>query len=301
LHIRNTENIVLTNVKIAGKLQPTHPPMMPPEEKEQEGTASIAPRRSGMWSNPANWETGRDGARLKWAADDANRLPDDKKDVRILIGKSRVVEDGVRVTLDRDIEGDFEVRIYEQSTFVIPDDVKFKIAGALIVDRTNSVARQLGGNVEITRNLDIDTTTGHYRIIGGTLQCGKLSLNEGAFIVDDRWDDIEKITVMGEYRTGDGDGNTITKFVANRKGVTPIECVDLNLDAYTGENLIVDIMEYDFEKRGDIVLFCYSGKRNGKFDGGPENPKPQVLIMGGKADLVYDDAAKTVKLTNFSR
>ena len=301
LHLRNTENIVLTNVKIAGKLLPTHPPMMPPEEKEQEGTASIAPRRSGMWGNAANWETGRDGARLKWAADDANRLPDDKKDERILIGKSRVVEDGIRLTLDRDIEGDFEVRIYEQSTFVIPDDVKFKINGALIVDRTNSVTRQLGGDVEIAGNLDIDTTTGHYRIIGGSLQCGKLSLNEGAFIVDDRWDSIKKITVKGEYRTGDGDGNTITKFVANGKGVTPVECQDLNLDAYAGENLIVDVMEYEFEKRGDLVLFSYSGTRNGKFDGGPENPKPQVLIMGGKADLVYDDAAKKVKLTNFSR
>ena len=301
MHLRNTENVVLTNVKIAGKIQPTNPPMMPPEEKEQEGTASIAPRRSGMWSDPANWETGRDGVRLKWAADEANRLPDDKTDERILIGKSRVVEDGVRVTLDRDIEGEFEVRIYEQSTLVIPDDLKFKINGPLIVDRTNSVARQLGGDVEIERNLDIDTTTGHYRIIGGSLKCGKLSLNEGAFIVDDRWDDIKKITVTGEYRTGDGDGNTITKFVANNKGVTPIECRDLNLNAYAGENLIVDIMEYDFEKRGDMVLFSYSGKRNGKFDGGPENPKPQVLVMGGKADLVYDDAAKNVKLTNLSR
>jgi len=83
--------------------------------------------------------------------------------------------------------------------------------------------------------------------------------------------------------------------------VPPIECVDLNLDAYAGQSLIVDILEYDFEKRGDMVLFSYSGKRNGKFDGGPENPKDQVLIMGGKADLVYDDDAKTVKLTNFSR
>jgi len=301
LHLRNTENIVLDNVVVAGELQPAHPPMMAPEEEEQEGTASIAPRRSGKWSNPSNWETGRDGARLKWTAEDAHRLPDDQKDERILIGKSRAVQHGVRVTLDRDIEGEFEVRIYEESTLVIPDGVRLKIKGPLIVDRTNSVTRQLGGDVEIAGNLDIDTTTGHYRIIGGSLKCGTLSLNEGAFLVDDRWDGIEKITVAGEYRTGDGDGNTVTKFVANSQGVTPVECVDLNLDAYAGESLIVDIMEYDSEERGDLVLFSYSGKRNGEFNGGPENPKPQVLIMGGKADLVYDDAAKQVKLTNFRR
>ena len=300
MHIRNAENVVLTNVRIAGKIQPTNPPMMPPEEKEQEGTASIAPRRSGMWSDPANWETGRDGARLKWAAETANRLPDDKIDERVLIGKSRVVEDGVRVTLDRDIEGEFEIRIYEESTLIIPDHFTLKIKGPIIVDRTNSMVRQLGSHVVIDGNLDIDAVIGgQYRIMGGSLQCGKLSLNEGAFIVDDRGDDIEKITVAGEYRTGDGDGNTVTKFVANRKGVTPVKCRDLNLDAYAGENLIVDITEYDSEKRGDLVLFSYSGNRNGKFDGGPENPKPQVLIMGGKAELVYDDAAKNVKLTNF--
>jgi len=160
MHLRNTENIVLENVVIAGKLQPTNPPMMAPEEKEQEGTASIAPRRSGMWSNVANWETGRDGARLKWAADDANRLPDDKKDERILIGKSRVVEDGVRVTLDRDIEGEFEVRIYEESTLIIPDHFTLKIKGPIIVDRTNSMVRQLGSHVVIDGNLDIDAVIG---------------------------------------------------------------------------------------------------------------------------------------------
>jgi len=206
------------------------------------------------------------------------------------------------LTLDCDIDGQFEVRVYEESTFIIADHFTFKIKGPLIVDRTYSVVRQIGTHVIIDGNLDIDAAIGgKYVITGGSLSCGTLSLNEGAFIVDDYQDRIDSITVTGEYRTGDGEGNTVTKFVANSKGVTPVECVDLNLDAYAGENLIVDIMEYDLEKRGDLVLFSYSGKRNGKFDGGPDNPNPQVLIMGGKADLVYDDAAKKIKLTNFRR
>jgi len=300
MHLRNAKNVVLTNVVIAGKLQPTTPPMMAPEKKELEGTASIAPRRSGMWSKASNWETGRDGARLKWAADFADRLPNDKIDKRVLIGKSRVVENGVRLTLDRDIEGEFEVRVYEQSTFVIPDHFTFKIKGPLIVDRTNSMARQLGSHVVIDRNLDIDAAVGgQYVITGGSLQVGKLSLNEGAFIINDYRGKIEFIKVNGEYRTGDGEGNTVTKFVAHKDGVTPVQCQDLNLDAYTGEFLVVDISAYDSAKNGDLVLFSYRGVRNGEFDGGPENPKPQVTIIGGKADLVYDDAAKKIKLTNF--
>ena len=300
MHIRNAENVVLTNVRIAGKIQPTNPPMMPPEEKEQEGTASIAPRRSGMWSDPANWETGRDGARLKWAAETANRLPDDKIDERILIGKSRVVEDGVRITLDRDIEGEFEVRIYEESTFVIPDRFTFKIKGPFIVDRTKSVARQLGGALDIAKNLDIDTETGQYVITGGSISVGDaLSLNEGAFIVDDSRAKITSITVADEFRTGDGDGDTTTKFVAHKAGVTPVQTKDLLLDAYIGEKLIVDVSAYDYAKHGDLVLFSYTGVRKGKFDGGPEKPTPQVSIIGAKADLVYDDAGKKIKLTNF--
>ena len=299
MHLRNAENVVLTNVSIAGKIQPMTPPMMPPEEKELEGTASIAPRRSGMWSKASNWETGRDGARLRWAADYADRLPNDKLDERVLIGKSRVVKGGVTVTLDRDIDGQFEVRVYEESTFIVPDGRIFKIKGPLIVDRTNSVARQLGGAVSIDRNLDIDTTTGHYEITGGSLKVGKLSLNEGAFVVDDSQGKITSIAVSGEYRTGDGEGNTITKFVAHQGGVTPIQCQDLNLNSYLGEYLVVDVTAYDAEKNGDLVLFAYRGLRNGEFDGGPENTKPQVTIIGAKADLVYDDAGKQVKLTNF--
>jgi len=299
MHLRNAENIVLDNVVIAGELQPASPPMMPPEEKELEGTVSIAPRRSGKWSNRSNWETGRDGARLKWAGDDADRLPDDTMDERVLIGKSRVVKDGVTVTLDQDIDGQFEVRVYEESTFIIPDGRTFKVKGPLIVDRTNSVAQQLGGTVAIDENLDIDTTTGEYVIKGGSFRCGKLSLNEGAFIVDDSNGKIESITVRGEYRTGDGEGNTTTKFIAHKGGVTPIQCQDLNLDAYEGEKLVVDVSAYDYAANGDLVLFSYRGARKSGFDGGPERPEAQVTIIGARANLVYDDAGKTIKLTNF--
>jgi len=299
LHLRLVENIVLTNVSIAGEIQPTHPPLLPPEEKELEGTASIAPRRSGKWSNSSNWETGRDGGRLKWSGDDAERLPDDKIDERVLIGKSRVVKDGVTVTLDRDIDSEFEVRVYEQSTFIIPGGYTFKIKGPFIVDRTNSVARQLGGALDVAKNLDIDTTTGRYVIAGGSLNCGKLSLNEGMFVVDDSQGKIKSVTVRGEYRTGDGEGNTTTKFVAHKGGVTPVQCQDLNLDAYIGENLIVDVTKYDYAANGDLVLFSYTGTRKGEFDGGPEKPAPQVTIIGAKAELVYDDAGKKIKLTNF--
>jgi len=253
-----------------------------------------------MWSNAKNWETGRDGARLDWAADDADRLPDDSIDERVLIGKSRVLPSGVRLTVDRDIEGQFEVRVYEQSTLIIPEERIFKIGGALIVDRTNSMARQLGGTVDIARNLDIDAAIGgQYVISGGSLQVGKLSLNEGSFIVNDHGADIESINVKGEYRTGDGDGNTITKFIAHKNGVTPVQCQDLNLNAYAGEYLIVDVTAYDFETNGDLVLFAYRGQRNGVFDGGPENPEAQVIVIGAQADIVYDDQAKQVKLTNF--
>jgi hypothetical protein len=302
LHLRLVENIVLTNVSINGKIQPTHPPLLPPEEKELEGTASIAPRRSGKWSNPSNWETGRDGARLHWSADDADRLPDDKIDERVLIGKSRVVTDGVTVTLDRDIDGEFELRVYEKSTLVIPHGYTLKIKGPLIVDRTNSVARQLGGAVDIDKNLDIDTTTGQYVITGGSIKVGDaLSLNEGAFIVDDTSAQITSITVGDAFRTGEGEGDTTTKFVAHKGGVTPIQTKDLLLDSYIGENLVVDASKYDYQKNGDLVLFFYTGVRKGEFDGGPEKPAPRVKIIGAKADLVYDDDAKNVKLTNFRR
>ena len=153
--------------------------------------------------------------------------------------------------------------------------------------------------MEINRNLDIDTTTGHYVIEGGSLSCGKLSLNEGMFVVDDSNGKIESINVRGEYRTGDGEGNTTTKFIAHKDGVTPIQCQDLNLDAYMGERLIVDVSAYDYANNGDLVLFSYRGTRKNDFDGGYEKPEPQVEIIGAQADIVYDDNAKQVKLTNF--
>ena len=134
------------------------------------------------------------------------------------------------------------------------------------------------------------------------MTCGKLSLNEGTFVVDDSKGKIKSIIVKGEYRTGDGEGNTVTKFVADKDGVAPVQCVDLNLDAYMGEYLVVDVSAYDFAKNGDLVLFAYSGARKDTFNGGPEKPEPQVEIIGVKdATLVYDDAAKKIKLTNFSR
>jgi hypothetical protein len=300
LQIRLAENVILTNVSIAGEIQPTHPPLLPPEPKELEGTASIAPRRSGKWSDPSNWETGRDGARLNWAGDAADRLPDDKIDERVLIGKSRVVPDGVTVTLDRNIDGEFEVRVYEQSTFIIPEGYTLKIKGPFIVDRTNSVARQLGGILDVQKNLDIDTETGQYLITGGSLKVGDaLSLNEGTFIVDDSASAITSITVGDEFRTGEGEGDTTTKFIAHKGGVTPIQTKDILLDAYIGENLIVDVTKYDYAANGDLVLFSYTGIRKGEFDGGPEKPAPQVTIIGAKAELVYDDAGKKIKLTNF--
>jgi len=300
LHLRLAENVVLTNVSIGGKIQPTHPPLLPPEEKEPEGTASIAPMRSGTWSDPSNWETGRDAARLKWSADTAHRLPDDKIDERVLIGKSRVVKNGVTVTLDRDIDGQFEVRVYEKSTFIIPDGYTLKIKGPFIVDRTKSVARQLGGTLDVAKNLDIDATTGQYVIAGGSMKVGNaLSLNEGTFIVDDTSADITSIIVGDAFRTGKGDGDTTTKFVAHKGGVTPIQANDILLDSYIGETLIVDVRTYDYTKNGDLVLFSYTGTRKGRFDGGPEKPAPRVKIIGPKADLVYDDAGKQIKLTNF--
>jgi len=126
-----------------------------------------------------------------------------------------------------------------------------------------------------------------------------LSLNEGTFIVDGTSAGITSITVGGAFRTGKGNGDTTTKFVAHKGGVTPVQCKDLLLDAYTGEKLIVDVSAYDYAKHGDLVLFSYTGVRKGEFDGGSEKPTPQVTIIGAKADLVYDDAGKRIRLTNF--
>ncbi len=300
LQIRLAENVVLTNVSIDGKIQPTHPPLLPPEEKEPEGTASISPRRSGMWSDVSIWTTGRDGSGVNWTGDPAERLPDSAIDERVLIGKAAAVPLGVVVILDMDVDNECEVRIYENSALIIPLGHTIKIKGPLIVDRHNSTARQLGGALDVAKNLDIDAITGRYLITGGSIKVGNaLSLNEGTLIVDDRQADITSITVGGAFRTSEGDGGTTTKFVANKDGLTPIQCGNVQLDSYLGESLIVDVSAYDYAKNGDLVLFSYTGTRTGKFDGGPEKPAPQVTIIGAKADLVYYDAGKKIKLTNF--
>ena len=105
--------------------------------------------------------------------------------------------------------------------------------------------------------------------------------------------------MAGDFRTGKGNGGTTTTFVAHEDGVTPIQCANLLLNNYVGESLIVDVSRYDHEENGDLVLFSYSGKREGTFDGGPESPEARVTILGAKADLTYDDEGKKVKLTNF--
>jgi hypothetical protein len=66
-----------------------------------------------------------------------------------------------------------------------------------------------------------------------------------------------------------------------------------------GEHLVVDVSAYDYATNGDLVLFSYRGTRKSGFDGGYEKPEPQVTIIGAKAELVYDDAGKKIKLTNF--
>jgi hypothetical protein len=131
------------------------------------------------------------------------------------------------------------------------------------------------------------------------LKVGKLSLNEGAFIVDDSRGKIKSINAGGAYRADDGEGDTTTKFIAHKGGVTPVQCKDILLASYMGEKLIVDVSAYDYAQHGDLVLFSYTGLRKGKFDGGFEKPTPQVTVIGAKADLVYDDAGKKIKLTNF--
>lgn len=86
-----------------------------------------------------------------------------------------------------------------------------------------------GGTVDIAKNLDIDAAIGgRYVISGGSLQVGKLSLNEGVCVVNDYGSQIESINVRGEYRTGDGEGNTITKFVAHKAGVAQVQGQDLH-------------------------------------------------------------------------
>lgn len=299
LQVRHAENVVLTNVSIAGKIQPTHPPLLPPEKKELAGTASIGPRRSGLWSDVSNWATGRDGSGATWTGEAAERLPDGKIDKRVLVGMSLETLAGVTLIVDQDVDGTFELRIYENSTLVIPAGRTLTVSRDFRPDRRHSMVRQIGGNVIAKRNLQMDDESCQYLISGGSLNVGTLSLDEGTFIVDDRRGDVKSISVSGEFRTHKGNGNTTTKFVANKKGVTPIQAKNIVLKSYMGENLVVDVSAYDHTNYGDLVLFSYTGTREGEFDGGPESPAARVTILGGSAELVYDDAEKTIKLTNF--
>ena len=258
-----------------------------------EGTASISSKRSGLWSDASLWEVGRDGARIDWGGAPAGRRPDDTKDQRVLIGKKSIVPAGVTVILDMDIENEFEVRVYENSALVIPSGRTLKI-GRFRPDRYNSMVRQIGGTVICTQ-LCIDDVTCQYLITGGSMSVGDLILDEGMLIIDDSAAAITSISIAGEFKAL---LDTTTKFIAHSSGVTPIQCKDVQLDTYGGEYLIVDVRKYDYSKNGDLVLFSYTGNREGKFDGGPENPKPQVTIIGADADVVYDDTEKKIKLSN---
>jgi hypothetical protein len=297
--LRHAKNVVFTNVVVGGKLQPTHPTLLPPEAIELGGTASISPTRNGNWSDASIWDVGRDGGGINWGGKDAGRLPDGSKDKRVLLGKIEANPDGVRVVLDMDVDDEFELRIYENSTLIIPSGRTLKTKGAIIVDRYKSVVKQHGGALYVDRSLEIDAKTAEYLITGGSMKIGgSLELNEGKFFVDDSAAAITSISIAGEFTVGEG---TTTEFIAHSDGVTPIQCNDVNLDSYIGENLIVNVSNYDYAKNGDLVLISYTGTRTGKFDGGAEKPEPQVTIIGGNAKLVYDDAAKQIKLTNFGQ
>ncbi len=297
--LRHAKNIVFTNVVVGGKLQPTHPALLPPEEVELAGSASISPKQSGTWSDVSIWDIGRDGGGINWGGTRAGRLPDGSKDERVLIGKIEAAPTGVTVILDVDVDDKFEIRIYENSTLVIPSGSTLKIGRSFIVDRHKSLVRQHGGALDVSRSLEIDAGSAEYVMSGGSMKIGgSLDLNEGKFIVDDSADAITSISIAGEFKAGNG---TTTAFFANSDGVTPIQCKDVKLESYMGEKLIVNVSRYNYKKNGDLVLFSYTGTRTGKFDGGLEDPTPKIIIIGDGADVVYDDAAKKIKLTNFGR
>ena len=299
LHLRLANNVVLTNVNVAGELQPTNPPLLPPEKAKPKGTSAISPSRSGNWSDISLWQLGRAGSGLTWAAKSAGRLPDGSKEERVIIGKAK---SGVTVTLDVDVEDEFDVRIYENSKLVIPEGRTLKVAGELRPDREGTSIHQLGGKVQVGGNLQVDDESpARYVMSGGSLHCGTLSLDEGEFIVDNSAGKVSSITVDREFRTHKGNGGTVTKFIANADGVVPIRCKDLVLENYLGEKLVVDVTNYDHAKHGDLVLIEWTGARQGVFDGGPENPKPRVAIVGARAKLVYDDEAKQIRLTEFAK
>ena len=59
--------------------------------------------------------------------------------------------------------------------------------------------------------------------------------------------------------------------------------------------------KYDFAANGDLVLIAYTGTRGGNSERAPERPESLVSVIGAKADLLFDDARKEIKLTNFRR
>jgi hypothetical protein len=279
--IQYVDNIELTNVYINGKLQPTHPK----QHLVSPGPGYISAIRDGKWSDASIWDL--------WQMDGIpdGKIPASKNHGRVMIGGGPFASDGVTVTLDVDIDEIFELRIYRDSTLIIPSGITFKVT-KFRPDRTNSVVRQTGGT-SIIGNLNIDDVACQYFITGGTVKVDNFNLGEGSLIIDDSSAAIASISVPNALRIGAG---TTTKFIAHKNGIAPVQCKDVQLD---GEKLIVDVSKYDYAKNGDLVLISYAGTRTGKFDGGPEKPTPQVTVIGAKADLVYDDAGKKIKLTNF--
>ena len=275
--IQYVDNIELTNVYINGKLQPTHPK----QHLVAPGSGYISAIRDGNWSDTSIWDV--------WQMDGIpdGKLPASKNHGRVMIGGGPFVSDGVTVTLDMDIDEIFELRIYKNSTLIIPSGITFKIA-QFRPDRSNSVVRQTGGT-SIIGNLNIDDVTCQYFITGGTVKVNNFNLGEGSLIIDDSSAAIASISVANALRTGAG---TTTKFIAHKNGIAPVQCKDVQLN---GEKMIVDVTRYDYAANGDLVLFSYTGS-------GPEKPGSQeVTIIGGNAELVYDDAAKQIKLTNFGQ
>jgi len=294
--IQYVDNIEFANVNINGELQPVHPKQIHPTPEKAatqagSGTPSITALRTGNWSDTSIWDADWDGR-------PDGRLPNGTKDERVLIGGSKY---RAKVTVDMDIDDVFQVRIYENSTLIIPSGRTFKLNGEngeFRPDRKNSRVRQTGGTVDVDRYIRIDDPASQYLITGGSIRIGDvLRIDEGELIIDDSSAAITSISVAGAFQTGEGDGDTTTKFITHSGGVTPIQCKDVQLLSYTGETLIVDVTNYDYAKNGDLVLFSYTGTRTGEFDNG--SGTPQVTIIGARADLVYDDAGKKIKLTSF--
>ena len=272
--IQYVDNIELTNVYINGKLQPVHPE----QRLVAPGSGYITAIGDGNWSDGSIWDV--------WEMDGVpdGKIPASKNHGRVMIGGGAFAPDGVTVTADMDIDEIFELRIYRDSTLIIPSGITFKIA-KFRPDRTNCVVRQTGGT-SIIGSLNINDVTCQYFITGGTVKVDDFGLGEGSLIIDDSSAAIDSISVANAFRAGAG---TTTKFIAHKNGISPVQCKDVQLG---GEKLIVDVTKYDYAKNGDLVLISYTGS-------GPEKPGPQVTVIGAKADLVYDDAGKKIKLTNF--